>query len=58
MDSLAQLAVPALLAAFHHHGDVRVRRAAAYALGRIDRKLWFKAAKEIDPQAADEAGVP
>jgi hypothetical protein len=57
MDSLARPAVPALLAVFHHHGNVRVGRAAGWALWRIDTELWFKVAKGLDPQAAAEAGV-
>jgi hypothetical protein len=58
MDSWARPAVPALLAAFHHHKDRRVRQAAAYALDRIDWDVRAKAANGLDPQAAAEAGVP
>jgi hypothetical protein len=40
MGRRARPAVPALLAAVHHHRDVRVRRAAAYALDS-DRIGWW-----------------
>jgi HEAT repeats len=46
MGSRARPAVPALLAAVHHHKDVRVRRAAAYALDS-DRIGWWDVRAEV-----------
>jgi hypothetical protein len=56
MASRARPAVPALLAVFHHHANVRVRRAAARALWSMDREVCLKVG--LDPQAAVDAGVP
>jgi hypothetical protein len=49
MGRLARPAVPALLAAFHHHRDDRVRQAAGAALHSVDREVWDELGKEADP---------
>jgi hypothetical protein len=58
MDGWARPAVPALLQAFYHHRDARVRQAAAYALQRVDRETWAKAVKGVDQGSAAGARVP
>jgi HEAT repeats len=57
MGPLARPAVPALVAAFEHPRDGRVRQAAADALLSVDRGTWAKVVKEVEPHAAAEAGV-
>jgi hypothetical protein len=55
MGLLARPAIPALVAAFDHPRDGRVRQAAADALRSVDRGTWAKVVKEVDPQAAVES---